>query len=127
VPTPRETVRAYLDAMEKRDIDTAQSFLADGFTMRFPGTPPMTALSELIAWAAPRYRFVSKTYDGYDTVGGEDGTAIVYCRGTLSGEWPDGTAFSGIRFIDRFELSGAKITRQDVWNDLAETKAKAKE
>ncbi|EDZ42034.1 4-oxalocrotonate tautomerase [Rhodobacteraceae bacterium HTCC2083] len=50
--------------------------------------------------------------------------AIVYCRGTLSGEWPDGTTFTGIRFIDRFEVVGDKLTQQDVWNDIAETKAK---
>ncbi|MGB1034547.1 MAG: 4-oxalocrotonate tautomerase, partial [Primorskyibacter sp.] len=47
----------------------------------------------------------------------------VYCRGTLSGEWPDGTAFDAIRFIDRFEIVGDKITKQDVWNDIAETRA----
>jgi hypothetical protein len=34
--------------------------------------------------------------------------------------WLDGTAFSGIRFIDRFEVAGGLIRRQDVWNDLAE-------
>ncbi len=51
--------------------------------------------------------------------GGDTG-ASVYCFGTLGGEWPDGTAFDGIRFIDRFELQGGLITRQDVWNDMAE-------
>ena len=50
---------------------------------------------------------------------GADG-GIVYCYGTLSGEWPDGEAFSGIRFIDRFEFAGDLIARQMVWNDLAE-------
>ena len=47
-----------------------------------------------------------------------------YTRGTLAGEWPDGTAFSGIRFIDRFEVTDGKITQQDVWNDIAEVRAK---
>ncbi len=32
-------------------------------------------------------------------------------------------AFEGIRFIDRFEVTAGKITRQDVWNDIAEVKA----
>jgi hypothetical protein len=41
------------------------------------------------------------------------------CHGTLSGEWPDGSAFSDIRFLDRFELRSGKLTRQQVWNDLA--------
>ena len=34
-----------------------------------------------------------------------------------------GTAAAGVRLIGRVEISGAKITRQDVWNDIAETKA----
>jgi len=51
-----------------------------------------------------------------------NGAAVVYTRGTLAGAWPDGAAFSGIRFIDRFEVTGGKITRQDVWNDIAEVR-----
>lgn len=117
LPDPAGIVRAYLSAMEARDLDTAQSMLAAGFTMTFPGTAPMTTLQELIDWSAPRYRFVKKTYKTFDTTG--DGR-IVYCNGTLFGEWPDGTPFDGIRFIDRFEIEGGLITRQDVWNDMGE-------
>ena len=47
---------------------------------------------------------------------------VVYRRGTLQGEWPDGISFQGICFIDRFELADGRITRQDVWNDLAEVR-----
>ncbi|MEM7643117.1 MAG: tautomerase family protein [Pseudomonadota bacterium] len=123
-PDPKEIVRAFLTAVEARDLGKAQARLGDGFTMRFPGTPPMTDLAELIAWAKPRYRFVTKTYDSFDGLQGPGEAAIVYCRGTLSGEWPDGRAFQGIRFIDRFEVTDGLITRQDVWNDIAETKAR---
>ncbi len=49
--------------------------------------------------------------------------AIVFCRGTLSGEWLDGSSFEGVRFVDRFELINRMIARQDVWNDLAEAQA----
>lgn len=122
LPDPADLVRAYLGLMEAREIPAAEAMLGDGFQMIFPGTAPMTGLQELIDWAAPRYRFVTKTYEGFDTAQG-DGAAVVYARGTLSGEWPDGAAFSGIRFIDRFEVTGGKITRQDVWNDIAEIKA----
>jgi len=123
-PDPAELVRRYLAAMEARELATAEAMLAPGFTMRFPGTAPMTRLQELIDWARPRYRFVTKTYEGFDAMpGGAAGGAVVYCRGTLSGEWPDGAAFSGIRFIDRFEITGGLIARQDVWNDIAEVKA----
>lgn len=121
-PDPVELVRGYLAAMEARDLPKAAGVLAEGFSMTFPGTAPMTSLEDLIAWAAPRYRFVTKSYEGFDTLQSPQDAAVVYCRGTLAGEWPDGTAFHGIRFIDRFEVVGDKLTRQDVWNDIAETR-----
>lgn len=123
LPDPKALVRAYLDAMEARDLDTARAMLGDGFTMTFPATGEMTTLDELIAWSKPRYRFVKKTYDGYEAFQSEGAAAVVYCRGTLYGEWPDGSPFDGIRFIDRFEITDGKITLQEVWNDMAEVKA----
>ncbi len=124
-PDPAILVKSFLQAMERRDIHAAEAMLADGFAMHFPGTAPMGRLKELLEWAAARYRFVKKTYEGFDALQSPGPAAIVYCRGTLSGEWPDGTAFHGIRFIDRFEIVGGAITRQDVWNDIAETRAQA--
>lgn len=122
LPDPAQTVRDYLAAMEARDLDTAQEMLGAGFTMTFPGTDPMHSLDALIAWSKPRYRFVTKTYTGFDALQSAGEHAVVYCRGTLAGEWPDGTAFEGIRFIDRFEVTAGLLTRQDVWNDIAETR-----
>lgn len=123
LPDPVETVRAYLAAMEARDLDAARAHLGEDFTMTFPGTGPMSTLDELVAWAAPRYRHVKKSYDGFDAVQTPGAACVVYARGTLFGQWPDGAAFDGIRFIDRFELVGGKITRQDVWNDMGEVRA----
>ncbi|MDJ0640106.1 MAG: tautomerase family protein [Paracoccaceae bacterium] len=123
-PDPVEIVRGFLAAMEARDISRAQSMLGEEFTMAFPGTAPMTSLQELIEWAKPRYNRVAKTYEGFDAMQGPEDAAIVYCRGTLSGEWTDGSPFDGIRFIDRFEVSGGRITRQEVWNDIAEARAR---
>jgi len=121
LPDPAITVRAYLDAMEERDLARAETMLGDGFKMIFPGAAPMTKLQELVDWSRPRYHFVKKTYTGFDVVQ-SDGQQVVFARGTLSGEWPDGTGFGGVRFIDRFELKEGKIIRQDVWNDLAEVR-----
>lgn len=117
LPDAEGVVRAYLAAMEARDLDTAAGFLAPGFAMTFPGGVTLRTPSELVAWAAPRYRFVRKTYDGFDALG-----RVVWCFGTLSGEWPDGTPFEGIRFVDRFALEGGLLVRQDVWNDIAEVR-----
>ncbi|MFT5066293.1 MAG: phenylpyruvate tautomerase PptA (4-oxalocrotonate tautomerase family) [Reinekea sp.] len=124
-PDPSTLVQRFLRAMEAREIDEAQAMLGEGFVMNFPAVPPMHTLQELISWAKPRYHFAKKTYEGYDAMQGAGNQAIVYCRGTLSGEWPDGAAFAGIRFIDRFEITDGKITRQDVWNDIADIKAQA--
>lgn len=116
-PPPEQIVRDFLAAMERRDLDAARGFLADGFTMMFPGGARFTRLEELIDWAKPRYRRIAKAYERFDTVFGMQ-DAVVYCMGTLEGEWPDGSSFSGIRFIDRFTVAGGKLTGQAVWNDL---------
>lgn len=118
---PIDIVRHFLTAMEERDLKRAATFLAERFSMTFPGSREISTLDDLIAWAAPRYRFVTKSYEGFEALQGPEDAAIVYCRGTLSGEWPDGTAFYGIRFIDRFEIVNDRLTRQEVWNDIAET------
>ena len=121
LPDPQALVRRFLDAMEARDLPAAQAMLAEGFEMRFPGTAPMHGLQELVDWSKPRYRFVRKSYARFDTAAGAD-CAVVHCHGTLRGEWPDGSAFEGIRFIDRFEVRDGRIARQDVWNDIAEVR-----
>ena len=118
---PGQLVLDYLAAMEARDLARAESLLGPGFTMVFPGTRPMSSLTDLIDWAKGRYRFVTKTHEAVETLHAE-GAAVVYVRGVLSGEWPDGTAFGGIRYIDRFEVRDDRIVRQDVWNDIAEVR-----
>ncbi|MEM8589697.1 MAG: nuclear transport factor 2 family protein [Pseudomonadota bacterium] len=113
------TVRAFLTAMEARDLETARSMLASDFAMVFPGGRRMTRPEDLVAWAASRYRRVKKRVERTETTS-DEATKSVYVIGTLYGEWPDGSEFDGIRFIDRFVLSDGVIVQQDVWNDLAE-------
>lgn len=122
---PEKIVRAFLAEMSERALDKAAARLAPGFVMHFPGARAMHNMSELMDWAAPRYRSITKSYEGLDAMQSAGDASIVYCRGTLSGEWPDGTSFKGIRFIDRFEIIDNLITRQDVFNDIAETRAQA--
>lgn len=121
LPDPAETVERFLRAMEDRDLETARAMLGEGFEMIFPGDVRMRELEELIEWSKPRYRGVRKSFEGFDVAPGDE-TVTVCCFGTLKGEWPDGTAFSGIRFTDRFELRGGLIVSQRVWNDLAVTR-----
>lgn len=128
--TPIETasaaalVREFLTTMEARDLARAESFLAPGFAMTFPGGGRFTSLREVVAWARPRYRWCKKRYDRFDAAPLSGGAVAVYCFGTLYGEWPDGRAFEGIRFIDRFTVVGGKFTEQMVWNDMGEMRSR---
>ena len=110
-----KTVRAYLDAMERRDLAAAKALLAPGFYMVFPGNKRFDSLEQLVDWAKGRYRRALKKYDLYETSGN-----TVYCFGTLYGELLDGTPYSGIRFIDRFTVKDGRLVVQMVWNDMAE-------
>ena len=115
-----DIVRAYLSAMEARDLTAAASYLSNEATLVFPGAQTFNSLEAMVAWAKTRYKQVAKTYERFDEAVAEDGH-IVICQGTLYGEWLDGTSFSGIRFIDWFLIENGKIVKQRVWNDLAET------
>ena len=119
LPDASELVRNFLARMQDRLLAAAREMLAPEFVMQFPGAEPMTDLEQLLPWAQRRYRRIAKVYEGIDECWG-DGVTVVYCRGTLQGEWLDGTEFAGIRFIDRFEVADGRIRRQDVWNDLAQ-------
>lgn len=110
-----QLVREYLATMERRDLAAAKAMLAPGFHMVFPGGRRFDTLEALVEWARSRYRNAKKTYERFDAAGD-----VVYCFGTLHGEWLDGKPYSGIRFIDRFTVRNDKLVDQQVWNDLAE-------
>jgi phenylpyruvate tautomerase PptA (4-oxalocrotonate tautomerase family) len=114
-----DVVRSFLQAMQERDIAKAQSFLHPDFRMCFPGGVVMHTLQELTSWAQTRYSRIGKQYEQLEESWQGDAT-VVFCHGTLHGTWLDGHAFEGIRFIDRIQVQDGLITRQDVWNDLAE-------
>ncbi len=118
--SPEDTVRAYLAAMERRDLAAAAALLAPGFAMTFPGGRRFETLEQLVEWAKPRYKRALKRYDRYDTAIQGDGSAVVYCFGTLHGELLDGSPYEGVRFIDRFTVRGGRLVDQMVWNDMAE-------
>jgi len=120
LPEPCALVNEFLDCLGRRDLQRAKTFLASNFSMHFPAADSMHDLEALIDWSASRYRSITKTMESTEAYANAAGHTVVICQGTLDGEWPDGSAFSGIRFIDRFEVINGKITRQDVWNDMAE-------
>ncbi len=121
LPDAGAVVRDFLDAVGRRDFDAASQWLAPGFEMVFPGGVVMHTLAELPVWAAGRYQAVRKHYERFEQ-SWQGEVTVVFCSGTLQGRWLDGRDFEGVRFVDRFELSGGRIRRQEVWNDLAEVK-----
>ncbi|NRB35798.1 MAG: nuclear transport factor 2 family protein [Rhodobacteraceae bacterium] len=108
-------VHRFLQAMEARDLTRAQACLGAGFSMVFPGGVEFRRLSDLVDWSRGRYARIGKDFDGTEVAGD-----TVWVRGTLHGDWPDGSRFDGIRFADRFEVTDGLITRQEVWNDMGE-------
>jgi hypothetical protein len=51
---------------------------------------------------------------------------VVYCFGTLPGQWNDGRLFKGIRFVDRFQIVEGKLKPQRIWNDTTEALSRYK-
>jgi len=115
-------VKRYLTAMEKRDLESAGLFLADDFTMTFPGGVEFSSLQQLVDWSKTRYQSITKSFEQFDQCRSDDKT-IVYCYGTLNGIWLDGSRFSGIRFVDRFVVVNGLLQSQLVWNDFGLTTA----
>lgn len=114
---PAECALDLLDAQRVRDTDRFEALTAEGFEMVFPGGARFGGLAALSAWAATRYRRIAKHIERIEEA--PMGTHVaVYVSGTLEGEWTDGAPFSGIRFIDRFEVEHGRVIRQEVWNDL---------
>ncbi len=124
LPDPCAVVEHFLNYLGRRELDKARECCDSDFQMVFPDTAPMHSLHELIEWSKQRYTKIEKHNMAFEALHAPGDETIVYCTGTLSGEFLDATEFNNVRFIDRFELINGKITRQQVWNDLGEVMRK---
>lgn len=111
-------VRRFLALVSALDPKGAD-MLAPGAVMVFPGGFTTTSYADMLARLKARYRRCEKTFDRFDVMEQPTGYTVVYCTGTLEGEWADGTPYSGIRYIDRFLIRDGRIVDQQVWNDTA--------
>lgn len=119
--TPAAIVDDYLRLLMLPDPVAARRFVAPDLQIRFTGGRPMRDPAECAAFNATRYQWVKKRVDRTETVsGGSDAETVVYSLGTLYGVWPDGTAFEGNRYVDRYVVRQGLIVQMDVWNDSAE-------
>lgn len=120
-PSPAAVVDEYLRLLMIPDPDSARRLVSPALAIRFTGGRAMADPAECAAFNARRYRWVKKRVEATETVaGGSDAETLVYSRGSLYGEWPDGTPFEGNRYVDRYVVSRGLITHMDVWNDSAE-------
>ena len=119
--TAAEVVDEYLRLLMVPDPAAARRFVSPALHIRFTGGRVMRDPAECTAFNAGRYRWVRKRVERTETVaGGTADETVVYSLGTLHGEWPDGTAFEGNRYVDRYVLRAGRIVQMDVWNDSAE-------
>jgi hypothetical protein len=118
---PVATVEEFLRIMMIPDPEGARRFVAPEMRIRFTGGRAMSDITECSAFNAMRYAWVKKRFERSELVAGATtAEAIVYNLGTLYGEWPDGMAFEGNRYVDRYVLRDGLIVQMDVWNDSAE-------
>jgi hypothetical protein len=118
---PAALVDEYLRLLMLPDPVAASAFIAPDLRIRFTGNRAMRAPAECTAFNAGRYAWVKKRVERTETVaGGTPEATVVYSLGTLYGAWPDGTAFEGNRYVDRYVVRHGLIAEMDVWNDSAE-------
>jgi hypothetical protein len=119
--TPAALVDEYLRRLMIPDPVAASRLVASDLRIRFTGGRRMREPAECAAFNATRYRWVKKRVEAIETVaGGTPERTVVYSLGSLYGEWPDGTAFEGNRYVDRYVVCHGRIAQMDVWNDSAE-------
>lgn len=119
LPADAALVRDYLEASMIPDPEAAARYVADDVEITFTGGRRFSHPSGPTSVNAKRYAWVKKRMERFDVAPG-DGETVVYSIGTLYGAWPDGEAFEGNRYVDRFVVRGGKIVKMDVWNDSAE-------
>lgn len=114
-----DLVERFLVASMVPDPETAGTFMSADVAITFTGGRKFKHPRDATAFNAMRYKWVKKKMERTDVSPG-NGETIVYNTGTLYGEWHDGTAFEGNRYVDRFVVRDGKIVKMDVWNDSAE-------
>ncbi|WP_254838899.1 nuclear transport factor 2 family protein [Natronomonas marina] len=114
-PTPREIAEEFLNRLEDERRDTVDELVGDDAVITVPGArfEGPGATEAFLAHYDPRYDWAAKDFDRWIET---DQAAISI--GTLYGEDNDGEGFSGVRYVDVYEVDDGLIRRLDIWNDL---------
>ncbi|GAY08155.1 nuclear transport factor 2 family protein [Pseudonocardia sp. N23] len=118
--TAADIARRYLALCEEGRVAEAADLVAPAASIVFPGGVEYAGPAEQVEHGRSHYRRVGKEIEREESWAAADGRGwCVIISGTLGGEALDGSAFDGIRFIDRFRVLDGRITEHHVWNDLA--------
>ena len=121
IAAAKAVVEAYLERSMVPDPEGARAHVSDDVEVVFTGGRRFGGPGDATAFNAKRYAWVKKRILRTDAaLDPGTGDVHVYNTGHLYGEWPDGTAFEGNRYMDAFVVRGGLIVRTDVWNDSAE-------
>ncbi|MNL34386.1 hypothetical protein D3C87_1563570 [compost metagenome] len=105
--------------MHRADAEAARRTLAPAYELVFPGPASFTNVGAIFEWFAKRYSVARYSYGAMDAIELPH-RVIVYATGSVDGTLLDGTRFEGVRYIDRFDIVNDKITRKEVWSDMAD-------
>lgn len=123
--TAASIVNEFLRLIMLPDPVAASKYTSADLRILFTGGRAMRQPTECTQFNASRYQWVKKRIERTETVAADELVStpretVVYSLGTLYGQWPDGTAFEGNRYVDRYVVKDGLITHMDVWNDSAE-------
>lgn len=103
---PASLVEEFLRIIMIPDPQRARRFVSPDIKIRFTGGRAMNDIAECSAFNATRYAWVKKRFERTEVVAGATpAEAAVYNLGTLYGEWRDGQAFEGNRYVGSLRLA----------------------
>lgn len=112
-------VTRYLDLFMEGKVEEAESMLAPGADLIFPGGAVQHSLTEVAEEVARLYESINKTVTRtWAAHFGDD--IIVTMTGFLFGVSRTFGTFEDVRFIDFFTVRDGKIIAQEVINDAAQ-------
>jgi hypothetical protein len=114
-----DAARDFMDAMERGDLAAAATLCAPRFVLLAPGSQRFDALDGFVAFGRGRYlevRKVEREFDACESAAG----IVVYAHGVMNGRWLDGSAFAGLRYVDRFVIVDGRVLELQILNELGE-------
>ena len=116
---PIKTVKSFLEDLARRDLASAERYLAPDFQLHIAGRR-FDSLANFAEFSKQRQKLSKKNLVHCDHCHDDSNHDVVYARGTMEGEWLNGEAFADVYWLDRFQLHNGLIQRLDIVSDMAE-------